>query len=103
VQTTQDWSASLDDFGRALLEFDDRLDVDVSDAGVFSFELPKDLGPLTPELLGVAKALMAMTAQMERRVRELQSEVEREQMAVTRARSQAVQERPRAHFIDVQG
>lgn len=98
---TTDWSGALQDFGRALLRFEEGLELEPPDEVSFAFEFPSDLGPLPPDLLGVATRLADMSARMEDHIRRLLGEIVREQTAVTRARSNAVQERPRAHFVDI--
>jgi hypothetical protein len=106
---TPTWVGALDDFGRALLSFEEQLDVDPADSRTFAFQLPVDLGPLPPELLGVATRLVERSASVEEHVGNLlanvareQAGVAREQVAVARARNHAAPERPEPHFVDVQ-
>lgn len=98
-----DWAEVLDLYGRALLDFDAALDSgDAAHAG-FDFKLPDDLGALPPELADVAANVAALSADVERHVREAMDETAHEQAAVTRARSLASRERRRARFVDVNG
>ena len=95
------WAEVLDLYGRALLDFEHELDGGT--VGNFRFALPRDLGPLPPELAGTAAAVAERSARLEGRVREAMVETAREQVAVTRARRQAAREKPRPKFIDVEG
>jgi hypothetical protein len=97
------WAEVLDLYGRALTDFDEKLDAGETATAKFSFEMPADLGPLPPELAETAKAVAQTSARMEGRVREVMTQTAHEQAAVTRARAQAVRERPRAKFVDVNG
>jgi cell pole-organizing protein PopZ len=106
---TPTWVGALDDFGRALLSFEEQLDLDPADSRTFAFQLPVDLGPLPPELLGVAARLVERSASVEDHVASLLANVAREQAgvaneqaAVARARNHTAPERPPARFVDVQ-
>ncbi|MGH8890400.1 MAG: hypothetical protein ACRDV3_11690 [Acidothermaceae bacterium] len=95
------WSEVLDLYGRALLDFDAALGTGDPAHASFEFKLPSDLGPLPPELADVAANVAALSADVERHVREAMDETAHEQAAVTRARSLAARERRQAKFIDV--
>jgi len=95
------WSDVLDLYGRALLDFDAALGTGDASHASFDFKLPDDLGPLPPELAEVAASIAALSADVERHVREAMDETAHEQAAVTRARSLAARERRPAKFIDV--
>ena|SRR5690242_17839282 len=97
------WAEVLDLYGQALAEFDEKLGAGEVSTAEFSFQLPADLGPLPPELAETASAVAHKSAQVEERVRDAMTHTAREQGSVTRARAQAVRERPQAKFIDVNG
>jgi hypothetical protein len=106
---TPTWVGALDDFGRALLRFEEELDLDPTNSQAFAFQLPADLGPFPPDLVGIATRLVERSASVEDRVGNLLANVAREQVgvaheqaAVARARNHATPERPPAHFVDVQ-
>jgi hypothetical protein len=96
------WSEVLDLYGRALLDFDADIDGNAATA-TFGFQIPADLGALPPELEPIAANLADLAAQVERRVQDALDDTGRQQAAVTRARRQAVQSRPAAKYIDVNG
>lgn len=97
-----DWASALDDFGRALLDFENRLDQDPANAGEFSYQLPHDLGPLPQDLLAVAMSVAELTARVEVRLEKALLQAAHERVAVTRARGAMHQGRRRARFVDVQ-
>jgi len=97
------WSEVLDLYGRALLDFSAKLDEGDAAGATFAFQLPDDLGPLPPELEDVAANVARLSAQVEQHVRDAIDETVHEQAAVTRARRQAVRERPAAKYVDVNG
>jgi len=93
------WAEVLDLYGRALLDVERGFDDGIV-AG-FSFEIPSELGPLPAELAGVAASVAALSARVEERTRQAMHETAHEQAAVTRARRQAMRDRPRAKYVDV--
>lgn len=97
------WSEVLDLYGRALLDFDADVENGNAASARFGFEIPADLGPLPAELEAVAASLAGLSAQVERRVQDAIDDTARQQAAVTRARRQAVQGRPAAKYVDVNG
>lgn len=97
------WSDVLDLYGRALLDFDADIDDGNAATATFGFQIPADLGPLPAELEPVAANLADLAARVERRVKDTIDDTGRQQAAVTRARRQAVQSRPVAKYIDVNG
>lgn len=97
------WAEVLDLYGRALLDFDAALDSGTAATATFDFKLPDDLGPLPPEVAEVAANVAALSADVERHVRDAMDETAHERASVTRAKSLAVRERPPAQFVDVNG
>ena len=97
------WAEVLDLYGRALLDFEQGMAAGGAAGPAFDFTLPADLGPLPPELAGVASAVAELAARVEAGVRDAMAETAREQAAVSRARARMSKERPRAKFVDVEG
>lgn len=96
------WSDVLDLYGRALDDFERQLD-DGDNAGArFEFEMPRDLGPLPPELADQARVVQEKSARVENRVRDAMAETAHEQGAVTRARAHAIASRTTPRFVDVE-
>jgi hypothetical protein len=96
------WDDALDDYGRALLRFDEQLESQPAEVVLFDFRFPADLGPLPSQLLVVAASLAAMAEQTQERVRRWQDDLARDQAAIARARSHAVVGRPQPRLVDVQ-
>jgi len=96
------WVGALDDFGLALLHFEEQLELGAAESHLFAYQLPGDLGPLPEGLLGIATRLVDRSAGLEARVENLLVDTAREQAVVSRARNRLAADRPHAHFIDVQ-
>ena len=97
-----DWASALDDFGRALLDFEHRLEQDPAAAREFAYQLPPDLGPLPEDLVATAIGVAELTARVEARLQEAMVATAHERASVTRARGAMHKDRRRARFIDVQ-
>jgi len=89
-------------YDRALGDFERQLDDGAVPDARFDFELPHDLGPLPPELAGLARVVQEKSARVEERVRDAMERTAHEQSAVTRARAQATLARKRPAFVDVE-
>ena len=97
------WRSALDDYGRALLDYEHRYELLGHAAGTFCYRLPSGLGAMPPELLDVAAALVQRSRAMEDRV---QSELDAVAVArrnIRQGRSHLLRDRPAAHYVDVRG
>lgn len=99
----QQWKAALDDYGRALLDFEHRFELEGHAAGTLSYRLPSGLGPIPLDLIQTAVALVERSREAEDRVRTSMAEVALHRRTVTQGRAHLMQERPTAHFVDVRG
>jgi len=97
-----DWQSALDEYGRALLDFEHSFEADPRHC-VFAYQLPADLGPLPAELTAIALNLFDRARAVESRVQAAMIEVARQRVAITHARTAMTRNRPNARFVDVQG
>jgi hypothetical protein len=100
VSTT--WVEVLDNYGRALLDFERAIEAGEAATAQFDFALPTGLGPLPPTLRQTATEVAQLSARVENQVRSLMEETTQAMGAVTRAKSRMTRERPRARFVDVE-
>jgi hypothetical protein len=98
--TAQSWKLALDDYGRALLDFEHRFELEGHAAGTFSYRLPSGLGPIPLELIQTAVALVERSRDAEDRVRASMAAVALQRRTVRQGRAHQLQDRPAAHFVD---
>jgi hypothetical protein len=99
----QNWKQALDDYGRALLDFEHRFELEGHNAGTFSYRLPTGLGPIPLDLIQSAVALVERSRDAEDRVRASMADVALQRRTVRQGRAHLRQDRPTAHFVDVRG
>jgi hypothetical protein len=99
----QTWQLALDDYGRALLDFEHRFELEGHAAGTFSYRLPSGLGPMPLELIQVAVSLVERSREAEDRVRASMADVALQRRTVRQGRAHLLQDRPAAHYVDVRG
>jgi hypothetical protein len=102
-QSWQSWQQALDDYGRALLDFEHRFELEGHAAGTFSYRLPTGLGPIPLELIEIAVALVERSRDAEEQVRLAMADIAVQRRNVRQGRMHMAQQRPTAHFIDVRG
>jgi hypothetical protein len=101
--TAQAWKLALDDYGRALLDFEHRFELEGHAAGSLSYRLPTNLGPIPLDLIQTAVALVERSREAEDRVRTSMDDVARQRRTVRQGRAHQLQDRPPARFVDVRG
>jgi hypothetical protein len=99
--TAPTWSTALDDYGRALLDFEHKYELEGHAAGAFSYRLPTGLGPIPLNLLEVAVALVERSRLLEAQVAEAMAQVAVARRNVRQGRTHMFQSRPTARFVDV--
>ncbi len=101
--SAQAWREALNDYGRALLDFEHRYEREGHAATPFSHRLPSGLGPMPTELLDIAVSLVSRSHESEERIREAMATITAQRRNIRQARAHMSQDRPTAHFVDVRG
>jgi hypothetical protein len=101
--TQPTWASALDDYGRALLDFEHTFELEGHAAGTLGYRLPTGLGPIPLDLLDVAVALVERSRLLEDQVAAAMAQVAIARRSVRQGRAHMLQDRPVAHYVDVRG
>jgi hypothetical protein len=101
--STPTWESALDDYGRAMLDFEHKFELEGHAAGTLAYRLPTGLGPIPLNLIEVAVSLVERSRQLEEQVREAMAAVTLARRSVRQGLAHMSNDRPTARFVDVRG